>query len=117
MKKNIQAKEAPKISTQFVIDTLRSIRDTVINELLQNDDSLMAFLEVHYNTLAISSVKKRFLMRDLNELRNSTLDLVHYSSLIKEIVETGDLMKRNEHPLFRYELKVVFQKYGIEMPQ
>jgi hypothetical protein len=117
MQKHLASREVSKISTEIVIDTLRSIRDATINELLQNDDSLMAFLEVHFNTLAISSVKKEFLKRYLNELRSSSLDLVHYSSLIKEIVESGSLVIRKERPLFHYELKVIFQKHGIEMPQ
>ncbi|MBL7872030.1 MAG: hypothetical protein JNM78_10490 [Cyclobacteriaceae bacterium] len=117
MQKHLASKKVSKISTEIVIDTLRSIRETSIDELLHNDDSLMAFLETHFNTLAISSVKKEFLKRDLNELRSSSLDLVHYSSLIKEIAESGSLVIRKERPLFHYELKVLFQKYGIEMPQ
>ncbi len=116
MAKNLSAKEASKISTELVIEMLRSIRDSTINTLLKNDDSLMSFLEEHYNTIAISPVKQEFLKRDLNELKNSTLDLVHYSSLIKEIKETGNLVSREGHPLFHYELRIIFQKYGIEVP-
>lgn len=111
------SREASKISTEFIIENLKSIRDSVISNLLKSDDSLMSFLEKHYNTIAISSVKKEFLKRDLNELKDSTLDLVHYSSLIKEIRETGNLSSWEKHPLFQYELKVIFQKYGIETPQ
>lgn len=111
------SKEASKISTEFIIENLKSIRDSVINDLLRSDDSLMSFMEKHYNTVAISSVKKEFLRRDLNELKSSTLDLVHYSSLIKEIRESGNLNSWERHPLFQLELKVIFQKYGIEIPQ
>lgn len=77
----------------------------------------MSFLEAHFNTLAISPVKQEFLKRDLHELLKSSLDLVHYSSLIKEIIEIGNLGSREGHPLFHYELKVIFNKYGIEQPQ
>ncbi len=116
MEKNQSAKEASKISTEFVIDMLRTVRDSTINAILKNDDSLMSFLEEHYDTIAISSVKQEFLKRDLNELKNSSLDLVHYSSLIKEIKETGNLISREGHPLFHHELRVIFQKYGIAIP-
>ncbi len=117
MEKNIQSQQASKISSEFVIDTLRSIRDTTINELLKSDDYLLSFLEVHYNTLAVSPLKLKFLKRELHEILKSSLDLVHYSSLIKEILETGNLGSREVHPLFQYELKLIFQKYGIERPQ
>lgn len=117
MEKNLSAKEASKISTEVVIDMLRSVRDSTITLLLKNDDALMSFMEQHYNTIAISSVKQEFLKRDLNELKNSSLDLVHYSSLIKEIKETENLSSREGHPLFHHELGVIFQKYGIEIPR
>jgi hypothetical protein len=117
MEKSSPTKESSKISTEIVIDDLRSIRDNLINELLKNDDSLMSYLEAHYNTIAISSLKKEFLKRDLTELRNSSLDLVHYASLIKEIKDTANLIASDLHPLFQNELKVIFQKYGFNVPQ
>jgi hypothetical protein len=117
MEKSSPTKESSKISTEIVIEDLRSIRDNHINELLKNDDSLMLYLEVHYNTIAISSLKKEFLKRDLTELRNSSLDLVHYASLIKELKETGNLISSELHPLFQNELKSIFQKYGFNVPQ
>jgi hypothetical protein len=39
----------------------------------------MAFLEHYYDTLAISDVIRQFLLKDLNGLKNSALDLAHYS--------------------------------------
>jgi hypothetical protein len=117
MEKSIPSKESSKISTEIVIEDLRNIRDSHISELLKNDDSLMSYLETHYNTIAISSLKKEFLKRDLTELKNSSLDLVHYSSLIKEVKETGNLFSSERHPLFQYELRLIFQKYGFNEPQ
>jgi len=52
---------------------------------------LMAFLEHYFDALALSNVKKQLLFKDLVELRNSQLDLSHYSSLItmmKELKQT-----------------------------
>ena len=117
MEKSLPSKELSKVSTEIVIEDLRGIRDNQIGELLKNDDSLMSYLEVHYNTIAISSLKKEFLKRDLTELKNSSLDLVHYASLIKEVKETGNLVSTELHPLFQAELKVIFQKYGFNVLQ
>lgn len=113
MEKSRLYKESAEISTEVIIEHLRSNRDTIINDLLENDSTLMAFLEVHFDTIAISSVKREFLKRDLVELKNSSLDLVHYSSLIKEIKETGNSVSIEGHSLFHLELKVIFEKYGF----
>lgn len=117
MEKSLPSKELSKVSTEIVIEDLRGVRDNQISELLKNDDSLMSYLEAHYNTIAISSLKKEFLKRDLTELKNSSLDLVHYASLIKEVKETGNLIASESHPLFQGELKMIFQKYGFNVPQ
>lgn len=113
MEKSLPLKEISKTSTEFIIKNLRSIRDHQIDELLKSEDSLTSFLERHYNTFVISAVKQEFLKRDLIELKNTSLDLVHYASLIKEIMETGNLLLVEEHPLFTHELKVIFQRYGF----
>ncbi len=101
------------ISTELIIEHLKSIRDTTVISLLKNDDALMAFLEEHFDTIAISPVKQEFLKRELVELKNSSLDLVHYSSLIKEIKEKGYMMVNKDLPLFNQELKLICEKYGF----
>lgn len=101
------------ISIELIIEHLKSIRNTTVIGLLKNDDALIAFLEVHFDTISISAVKREFLRRDLGELKNSSLDLVHYSSLIKEIKEKGGMKVIGEHPLFDQELRVICEKYGF----
>ncbi len=113
MEKSQFAKEASKTSTEFIISNLRSIRDSKINDLLKTDDSMMSFLEEHYNTIAMSPIKREFLKRDLIELKGTSLDLVHYSSLIKEVKEIGNLLLMEGHPLFNLELKAIFQRHGF----
>lgn len=113
MEKSQPSKQISKVSTEFIIESLRSIRDSKINELLKTDDALMAFLEEHYNTLAISPIKREFLKRDLIELKDTSLDLVHYASLIKEVKEIGNLLLIEGHPLFNLELKAIFERHGF----
>lgn len=103
----------PKTSTDAIIQHLKTVRDNAIQQFLSNDESLMDFLEAHYNTLAISVVKKEFLKRDLAELQASKLDLVHYSSLIKELKEQPGNPVTDSHPLFVNELKALLLKYGF----
>lgn len=113
MEKSRLSKESSETSTEVIIENLRSIRNNTINGLLKNEDCLMAFLEKHFDTIAISPVKREFLKRDLVELKDSSLDLVHYSSLIKEIKEKGNMTVNKDHPLFNQELKLICEKYGF----
>jgi hypothetical protein len=103
----------PKVSPEAIIETIRMLRDNHINELLKTDEALFRFLKKHYDTVAISPIKKEFLKRDLIELKKTSLDLVHYSSLIKETKERGGMELAGSHRLFIQELNVIFQKYGF----
>lgn len=94
-----------------IIAAIRNTRDQQIDELMK-DPVLMAFLEHYYNTVAISDVKKAFLRRSLSELKNSSLDLSYYSSLITKMKESNTSSVDN-HKLFLSELKVLFQKQGF----
>ncbi len=102
---------APSVET--IIAYIRSLRDTRLRELTRHDDALMDLLEDLYNTVAISAVKREFMKRDLNELRASTLDLVHYSSLITAIKQDGAAVNAEQSQLFTDELKQIFGKYGL----
>ena len=101
------------ISTESVITYLQTLRNQRLLELARHDDALMDLLEELYNTVAISAVKREFIKRDLQELRSSSLDLVHYSSLISEIKKTGDSGIAGTSKLFVDELKQIFKKYGL----
>jgi hypothetical protein len=101
------------LSTESIITYLKTLRNQRLQELARHDDALMDLLEELYNTVAISAVKREFMKRDLQELRNSSLDLVHYSSLIAEIKKTGDAGIAERSTLFVEELKQIFRKYGL----
>ncbi|MBL0743925.1 hypothetical protein [Chryseolinea lacunae] len=49
----------------------------------------------------------------MKELQNSSLDLVHYSSLIKHLKEGHPETSVTDHPLVIQELKAIFQKYCL----
>jgi hypothetical protein len=101
------------LSTESIITYLHSVRNKRLLELSRHDDALMDLLEELYNTVAISPVKREFMKRDLQELRSSSLDLVHYSSLITEVKRTGNPEIAESSPLFIDEMKQIFKKYGL----
>jgi hypothetical protein len=96
-------------SVDEIIRAIRHIRDRKIDELMK-EPSLLDFVESNFDTYAISQIKVAFLKRELAELKNSSLDLSYYSSLIKQTKEINSHLVEN-HPLFIQELKPLFQKY------
>ena len=110
MEANSPIENIAEVSVDQIIISIKDSRDSQIEEL-KKEPVLMAFLEHYYNTLVISDVKKQFLLKDLYELKNSPLDLSHYSSLITQMKETKTSTIDGSHKLFLSELKNIFQKY------
>jgi len=105
----------PSISTETIISNIWEVRNTYLTKLM-NEDRLMAYLEENFNTIAISHVKLEFIKRDLKELRDSSLDLVHYASIIRDTKILGTNSFTPEHPLLEIELNAIFKKYGLAKP-
>ena len=101
-----------QMSNSGIIQVLRNVRDEGISSLF-TEQGLTLFLGEHYKTISISAVKKQFLRKDLKELQKSTLDLVHYSQLILEVKENGDIGSVDRSCLFQAELDRVFRKHGL----
>jgi hypothetical protein len=99
-----------EVSMEQIISSIRNTRDSQIGELMK-EAVLMTFLEHYFNTIVISNVKKQFLLKDLSELKNSPLDLSHYSSLITQMKESKTLVVHSSHKLFVNELTNIFRKY------
>jgi hypothetical protein len=93
------------------IKCIKKDRDLIIDELL-NDLPLMAFLEEHFNTVAVSPIKLDLLKRRLQELKDARLDLVHYSSLVNEM-EASLINHPKTNRLVMLELKNQFKKLGF----
>lgn len=111
MQQNPSIEPALKISIDQSIETVRVHRDECLKELL-NDSKLMDFLQAQYDVFQISNVRKEFLKRDLIELQNTSLDLVHYAALIRDMKD-GTAATVTGHPLFLAELHNIFKKYGF----
>jgi hypothetical protein len=105
----------PSISTEAIISNIWEVRKNYITNLI-NEDMLLVYLEENFNTIAISHVKLEFIKRDLKELRDSSLDLVHYASIIRDTKILGSNSFTHENPLLEIELTAIFKKYGLAKP-
>jgi hypothetical protein len=99
-----------KLSVEKVIELVRQVRNDLVKDFLINDNAQNYFAS-HYNK-PLSKIKLEFLRRDLSELLISPVDLVHYSSLIKEIGATNSAnLSKGNNELFYREIELLFDKY------
>jgi hypothetical protein len=112
MEENNPVNETTSLSVERIIDLIRTVRNDLIKDFL-NDD----FLNKYYTQLhskILSNVKREFLKRDLKELLISPVDLVHYSKLINQIRETGTASLAHKNAdLFYREIETILNKYSI----
>ena len=97
---------------EAIIANIRNSRNQLITSVM-TDDGIKIFIETHFDSFEISRVKSEFLKRDLKELQNSQLDLVHYAALIRLMKEQNKEIPIENYPIFMEELKTVFKKYGF----
>jgi hypothetical protein len=98
------------LSVEKIIELIRSIRNDLVKEFL-NDEFLNNYFQEQYNK-PLSKIKREFLKRDLRELLDTPVDLVHYAGLINHIRETGTVFLAERNSDYFYdELKVVIRKY------
>lgn len=111
---NIPAEvEVSRLSTEKIIELIRQTRNTLI-EFYQEDEAIRAYFSEHYGLEKVSAIKNEFLKRDLKELWSAPVDLVHYSALIKEIKDSGNVAIINQvqhHQRFVQEINAIFKKY------
>lgn len=99
-------------SIEKIIDNIRIFRNTFTKKLL-DDDYLNMYFQERFNK-KLSTVKKEFLKRELNELLISPVDLVHYAGLINNLKENGALtITENDDPFFFREVDKILNKYAL----
>jgi hypothetical protein len=101
------------VSMESNIEEVKQLRDNRIKSLLRTPD-LAVFLAEYYNTFAFSPLKLEFLKRDLKELLQSPLDLVHYSASLRQINESDD--RSGCFYLIEQEIRKRVEKYGVDKP-
>jgi len=74
-------------NTDRIIEDIQNRRIILIKELFI-EQRLDLYLSEMYEGLKLSQVKSEFLKRDLKQLSESSLDLVHYATLIRKAKES-----------------------------
>lgn len=106
------AQAIPVESFEAAINRIRLVRDTTCTRLLKGD-GLDEFLETHFSVFVISNVKREFICRDLQNLKDSPLDLAYYAELIKA-VKADSQYQIDAHQLILGELFRIMSKYGLD---
>lgn len=83
----MQASSFTTWNTDRIIEDIQTRRIALIKGLLI-DQQLETYLVEVYEGQKISQVKSEFLKRDLKQLSESSLDLVHYAMLIRKAKES-----------------------------
>jgi hypothetical protein len=94
-----------------IIDRVRTSRNNKIKEFGVKRVVIEYFRQHHGNEL--SDRKLEFLLRELNELLISPVDLAHYASVITEFKEFPENPGLHDHcnRLIMAELSKIFKKY------
>lgn len=110
MQKNENIESGVGLSTEKIIDIVRTVRNDLIKGLLK-EDQFETYFQTQFGK-PLSNVKKEFIRRELKELLIHPIDLVHYSKLISHIKETSSSSVSDQnHKLFYEELDSIFKKY------
>ncbi len=100
------------LSIEQIIDTIRSVRNDIIKDLL-NEANLPTYFGSHFKK-ELSDIKQQFLRRDLSELLIAPVDLVHYAGLINQIKKTGSIsLTEKDREYFYEELDRDLKKYSF----
>jgi hypothetical protein len=102
----MQASSLATWNTDRIIEDIQTRRVTLIKEL-SVDQQLDSYLVEMYEGQKLSPVKSEFLKRDLKQLSESSLDLVHYATLIRKAKESESW----PNPPVHAEIRQVVVKY------
>lgn len=83
----MQASSLATWNTDRIIEDIQTRRVILIKELYV-DQRLDLYLADMYEGQKLSQVKSEFLKRDIKQLSESSLDLVHYATLIRKAKES-----------------------------
>jgi hypothetical protein len=103
--------EQSRISDQMRIDHIRTLRNSLIKDLL-DERTLMEYFSTQFSHKRLNARRVVFIKKELQELLIAPVDLAHYAPLLLEMKNNGtaSLANKNEK-LFYDELDKIFKKY------
>jgi hypothetical protein len=93
------------------LELLTLIRNDLIGDLL-NGNYLREYIQTRFQGQDVSRIKVEFIRMALKQLRQSTLDRIHYEGLVREIMEHGTTsLTAGNDQLFYQEVDRLLQRY------
>ena len=103
--------EALKKSHENNIDLIQKIRNDLVKDFL-DERFMKEYLAEHYHVREMSNVKVEFIKKELKELLQVPLDLVHYDALLSRLKDTdATTLEDGEEHLFYTEIEKVLRRY------
>jgi hypothetical protein len=98
-------------SDEDIKDLVLKLRNDLIKDFL-DESHLKEYLATNFNMRELTGIKIEFIKKALKELLITSLDEVHYQSIVDDIKNTNSaaLTEGNEK-LFYKELELIFKRY------
>ena len=107
----VHSKASVQVSSiNDLVSIILKLRNKVISQFLYNGN-FEERLRRHFGINAESRVRTEFLRKNLSDLLNSPLDLVHYSPLIRLAKSAFRIDSVALENLIRDEMKVIIDRY------
>ncbi|MBX2956209.1 MAG: hypothetical protein KF846_08630 [Cyclobacteriaceae bacterium] len=108
----IENQPTEKLSYTQRIDHIRTLRNSLIKDFLDEANLIRYFAE-QYRHMHLNTRKLEFIKKELRELLDAPVDLVHYASLLLEMKQEGTAsITASHHKLFYDELEKIFSRYA-----
>jgi hypothetical protein len=107
----IQDNTQEKISDTQRIEHIRTLRNSLINDFL-NDATLIDYFSRQFNNVTLNTRRIEFIKKELRDLVNAPVDLVHYAPILLEMKQQGAAsIAAKYEKLFYAELEKIFNRY------
>lgn len=92
-------------------DLIKKLRDDLVKDFL-DERYLKEFIFVNYNIKEISNIKIEFVKKELKELLQTPLDMVHYEPIFTHLrqIDSESLGEGNDQ-LFYVDIEKVLKRY------
>jgi hypothetical protein len=107
----IQDNTQEKLSDTQRIEHIRTLRNSLINDFL-NDATLIDYFSRQFNNITLNTRRIEFIKKELRDLVNAPVDLVHYAPVLLEMKQKGAASIAEKYEkLFYAELEKIFARY------
>ena len=93
------------------IDLIQKLRDDLVKDFL-DERFLKEFIFENYNVRELSNIKLEFIKKELKEMLQAPLDMVHYEPIFTHLKETdSESLGEDNEQLFYVDIEKVLKRY------